>query len=127
MLYLHPIHQKQSSEFHLPPLKPVSLRFSLPAFLHPPQVIPVYEKGSRFQPTTVEMIDGETSPPQLLTEADLISLMEKHGIGQYRVWGRRGTPGSERGRFRCMLAPFRLVWAIWSASKAMYAIKIRTE
>ncbi|XP_073504566.1 DNA topoisomerase 3-alpha [Phyllobates terribilis] len=45
------------------------------------KVIPVYEMGSRFQPTTVEMVDGETSPPQLLTEADLISLMEKHGIG----------------------------------------------
>ncbi|XP_020670289.3 DNA topoisomerase 3-alpha [Pogona vitticeps] len=45
------------------------------------KVIPVYEKGSRFQPTTVEMVDGDTSPPQLLTEADLISLMEKHGIG----------------------------------------------
>ncbi|XP_044517721.1 DNA topoisomerase 3-alpha isoform X2 [Gracilinanus agilis] len=45
------------------------------------KVIPVYEKGSRFQPTTVEMVDGETSPPQLLTEADLIALMEKHGIG----------------------------------------------
>ncbi|XP_077173216.1 DNA topoisomerase 3-alpha [Paroedura picta] len=45
------------------------------------KVIPVYEKGSCFQPTTVEMTDGETSPPQLLTEADLISLMEKHGIG----------------------------------------------
>uniref|UniRef100_A0A8D2Q8Z5 DNA topoisomerase n=1 Tax=Varanus komodoensis TaxID=61221 RepID=A0A8D2Q8Z5_VARKO len=45
------------------------------------KVIPIYERGSRFQPTTVEMVDGETSPPQLLTEADLISLMEKHGIG----------------------------------------------
>ncbi|XP_048349631.1 DNA topoisomerase 3-alpha isoform X2 [Sphaerodactylus townsendi] len=45
------------------------------------KVLPVYEKGSRFQPTSVEMVDGETSPPQLLTEADLISLMEKHGIG----------------------------------------------
>lgn len=45
------------------------------------KVIPIYESGSRFQPTTVEMVDGETSPPQLLTEADLISLMEKHGIG----------------------------------------------
>ncbi|KAJ6655917.1 hypothetical protein lerEdw1_004502 [Lerista edwardsae] len=45
------------------------------------KVIPVYTRGSRFQPTTVEMVDGETSPPQLLTEADLISLMEKHGIG----------------------------------------------
>ncbi|NXD13920.1 TOP3A topoisomerase, partial [Nothocercus nigrocapillus] len=45
------------------------------------KVIPVYQKGSRFQPTTVEMVDGETSPPSLLTEADLIALMEKHGIG----------------------------------------------
>ncbi|XP_029432031.1 DNA topoisomerase 3-alpha [Rhinatrema bivittatum] len=45
------------------------------------KVIPVYERGFRFQPTTIEMTDGETSPPQLLTEADLIALMEKHGIG----------------------------------------------
>uniref|UniRef100_H0X7X3 DNA topoisomerase n=1 Tax=Otolemur garnettii TaxID=30611 RepID=H0X7X3_OTOGA len=45
------------------------------------KILPVYEQGSRFQPSTVEMVDGETSPPQLLTEADLIALMEKHGIG----------------------------------------------
>ncbi|XP_074063752.1 DNA topoisomerase 3-alpha isoform X2 [Macrotis lagotis] len=45
------------------------------------KVIPIYEKGSCFQPTTIEMVDGETCPPQLLTEADLIALMEKHGIG----------------------------------------------
>ncbi|KAG2455497.1 TOP3A topoisomerase, partial [Polypterus senegalus] len=45
------------------------------------KVIPVYEQGSQFQPSTIEMVDGETSPPQLLTEADLIALMEKHGIG----------------------------------------------
>ncbi|XP_035195608.1 DNA topoisomerase 3-alpha [Oxyura jamaicensis] len=45
------------------------------------KVIPLYQKGSRFQPTTVEMVDGETSPPLLLSEADLIALMEKHGIG----------------------------------------------
>lgn len=45
------------------------------------KVIPVYEQGSQFQPTAIEMVDGQTSAPQLLTEADLISLMEKHGIG----------------------------------------------
>ncbi|XP_072794626.1 DNA topoisomerase 3-alpha isoform X5 [Vicugna pacos] len=45
------------------------------------KTLPVYEQGSRFQPSTVELVDGETSPPQLLTEADLIALMEKHGIG----------------------------------------------
>lgn len=28
------------------------------------------------------MVDGQTSPPNLLTEADLISLMDKHGIGK---------------------------------------------
>ncbi|EAW55646.1 DNA topoisomerase III alpha [Homo sapiens] len=45
------------------------------------KILPVYEQGSHFQPSTVEMVDGETSPPKLLTEADLIALMEKHGIG----------------------------------------------
>lgn len=45
-------------------------------------MIPVYEQGSQFQPTAIEMMDGQTSPPQLLTEADLIALMEKHGIGR---------------------------------------------
>lgn len=32
-------------------------------------------------PTGLEMIDGHTTAPNLLTEADLISLMDKHGIG----------------------------------------------
>ncbi|KAJ9580304.1 hypothetical protein L9F63_004020 [Diploptera punctata] len=43
--------------------------------------IHIYENGQTFQPTKIEMTDGETRPPQLLTEADLIALMEKHGIG----------------------------------------------
>lgn len=49
------------------------------------QVIPVYEQGTQFQPSAIEMVDGQTSPPQLLTEADLISLMEKHGIGRVQT------------------------------------------
>ncbi|XP_064376158.1 DNA topoisomerase 3-alpha isoform X2 [Dromaius novaehollandiae] len=68
-----PRNGTKSDQAH-PPIHPTKYTASL-------QVIPVYQKGSRFQPTTVEMVDGETSPPSLLTEADLIALMEKHGIG----------------------------------------------
>ena len=40
-----------------------------------------YEAIKEFQPTSINLVQGETEPPQLLTEADLISLMDKHGIG----------------------------------------------
>ena len=43
--------------------------------------MPNYVQGQTFQPTVLEMVDSETSAPPLLTEADLIALMEKHGIG----------------------------------------------
>ncbi|KAL4241091.1 DNA topoisomerase 3-alpha [Mactra antiquata] len=43
--------------------------------------IPVFEKGDEFEPSAIEMNNGETTPPPLLSEADLIALMDKHGIG----------------------------------------------
>ncbi|CAG2060128.1 unnamed protein product, partial [Timema podura] len=43
--------------------------------------IHVYQQGQTFEPTNIEMTEGTTSAPNLLTEADLIALMEKHGIG----------------------------------------------
>ncbi|KAF6035492.1 TOP3A [Bugula neritina] len=43
--------------------------------------IPVFSTGDRYQPDSIQIQSGETSPPNLLTEADLIALMEKHGIG----------------------------------------------
>ncbi len=38
-------------------------------------VLPQINKGEEFEPNLV-MTDGETKPPQLLTEADLISKMD---------------------------------------------------
>lgn len=40
-----------------------------------------YEVGNTFRPTQLCLHEGETNPPSMLTEADLIALMEKHGIG----------------------------------------------
>jgi DNA topoisomerase-3 len=40
-----------------------------------------YESIPEFQPTSIDLVQGETKPPNLLTEADLIALMDKHGIG----------------------------------------------
>ena len=40
-----------------------------------------YESIPEFQPTSIDLVGGQTQPPNLLTEADLIALMDKHGIG----------------------------------------------
>jgi DNA topoisomerase III len=43
--------------------------------------LPVFAVGQQFVPSSIDMRDGETSQPPMLTEADLISLMDRHGIG----------------------------------------------
>ena len=43
--------------------------------------IPDFKLNEIFVPNEIMMKDGKTTPPSLLTESDLISLMEKHGIG----------------------------------------------
>ena len=40
-----------------------------------------YSQIREFQPTSIDIVDSSTEPPRLLTEADLIALMDKHGIG----------------------------------------------
>lgn len=40
-----------------------------------------YESIVEFEPSAIDLAEGETQPPNLLTEADLIALMDKHGIG----------------------------------------------
>jgi DNA topoisomerase-3 len=43
--------------------------------------LPEFQVREHFVPHQLMMIEGQTSPPSLLTEADLIALMDKNGIG----------------------------------------------
>ncbi|KAI0697280.1 DNA topoisomerase [Cytidiella melzeri] len=43
--------------------------------------LPNFEQGQAFMPSVCELKEGQTSRPNLLTEADLVSLMDKNGIG----------------------------------------------
>jgi DNA topoisomerase-3 len=43
--------------------------------------LPKFTVGERFEPTEAMMTEGKTSPPNYLTEADLIALMDANGIG----------------------------------------------
>ena len=43
--------------------------------------IPVFKERETFIPTTLLLTESKTAPPELLTEAELIDLMDKHGIG----------------------------------------------
>ncbi|EJD03211.1 prokaryotic type I DNA topoisomerase [Fomitiporia mediterranea MF3/22] len=43
--------------------------------------LPNFDEGEQFMPSICELREGETSSPTLLTEADLVGLMDKNGIG----------------------------------------------
>ena len=43
--------------------------------------LPQFFQGEEVSVARVDLVEGETCPPPLLKEADLIALMEKHGIG----------------------------------------------
>uniref|UniRef100_A0A8C7F042 DNA topoisomerase n=1 Tax=Oncorhynchus kisutch TaxID=8019 RepID=A0A8C7F042_ONCKI len=45
------------------------------------EAMPVCERGDVFTVEEIKLVERQTSPPDYLTEADLITLMEKHGIG----------------------------------------------
>lgn len=44
--------------------------------------LPSCERGDLFRVNEVKLLEKQTSPPDYLTEAELITLMEKHGIGR---------------------------------------------
>jgi DNA topoisomerase-3 len=43
--------------------------------------LPNFQEGEEFMPSVCELKEGSTSRPNLLTEADLVGLMDKNGIG----------------------------------------------
>ena len=43
--------------------------------------LPNFVEGEAFLPSVCELREGKTTRPHLLTEADLVSLMDKNGIG----------------------------------------------
>ena len=45
------------------------------------QELPAFTPGETFKPTEATMTEGKTSPPGLLTEPELIALMDANGIG----------------------------------------------
>ncbi|GLA47238.1 DNA topoisomerase [Aspergillus niger] len=45
------------------------------------QQLPNYQVGEMFEPTEAKIFDGKTSPPNYLTEPELIGLMDANGIG----------------------------------------------
>ena len=45
--------------------------------------LPHFEEGQAFVPTEFRLDEGQTSKPALLTEADLVGLMDEHGIGMF--------------------------------------------
>lgn len=44
--------------------------------------LPNFQEGETFIPTVCEMVEGYTTPPECLTESDLISIMDQNGIGK---------------------------------------------
>jgi DNA topoisomerase III len=88
------------------------------------RVIPSFREGQLFTPKSILLQEGHTEPPSLLTEADLITLMDKHGIGTdatiadhitkilERQYVTKQQPGD---RF----TPTTLGLALWSGYDAM--------
>lgn len=58
---------------------------------------PLMNLGSTFEPTEISMPEGATTAPPLLTEADLIALMEKNGIGTDATHAEHINTIKERG------------------------------
>lgn len=62
--------------------------------------VPDFQENEQFMPSVLEVKDGKTTRPNLLTEADLVGLMDRNGIGKLiSPWSRWVIV--ERDRNRC--------------------------
>jgi DNA topoisomerase-3 len=59
--------------------------------------LPDFQAGERFMPSVCEIKEGSTSSPNLLTEADLVGLMDKNGIGELSIHIRTLELTQEKG------------------------------
>lgn len=46
--------------------------------------VPDFQENEQFMPSVLEVKDGKTTRPNLLTEADLVGLMDRNGIGKFQ-------------------------------------------
>ena len=49
------------------------------------KTLPEFTLNEEFMPSICELREGETTQPSLLTEADLVGLMDKNGIGKHAI------------------------------------------
>jgi DNA topoisomerase-3 len=63
---------------------------------HSSEMLPKFTMGERFEPGEAMMHEGKTSPPNYLTEADLIALMDANGIGTDATMAEHITKIQER-------------------------------
>lgn len=82
-----------------------------------------YEIAQLFDPDEITMQEGATTAPPLLTEADLIALMEKHGIGTDATHADHINTIKERGYIgeveRGCLVPGVIGMGLYEAYDAM--------
>lgn len=77
-----------------------------------------YQQGEQFDPTELAMKEGTTTAPAMLTEAELITLMDKHGIGTDATHAEHINKIKERRKFVNMSEPNRL---FFNKKKSFYS------
>ncbi|CAG8615508.1 2545_t:CDS:10, partial [Dentiscutata erythropus] len=59
----------------------VRIKIGIEYFECSDQIMQEFEQDEILKVTDVRLVEGQTSPPDYLTESEVITLMEKHGIG----------------------------------------------